>query len=85
MDLDAIIRELLAEHKKLDNLIRTLEKKGPGGAGPQPKRRGRKFMDSAGRREVSERMRQYWAKRREQQGAPAGLPDEPEKTRAQAA
>jgi hypothetical protein len=28
--------------------------------------RGRKFMDAADRREVSERMRKYWAARRQQ-------------------
>jgi hypothetical protein len=29
-----------------------------------PKRRGRKFMDEAERREVSARMKDYWAARR---------------------
>ena len=30
------------------------------------KKRGRKFMDGQARREVSERMKQYWSARRKQ-------------------
>jgi hypothetical protein len=68
MDLDGIIRELLAERKRLDRMIRTLEQQGPSGPAPRHSRsrRGRKSMDGAARQQVSERMKQYWAKRREQ-------------------
>jgi hypothetical protein len=70
MDLDGIIRELFEERKRLDRLIQMLEQQGSDGS-PRPAkgRRGRKSMDGAARREVSERMKQYWAKRREQGNA----------------
>jgi hypothetical protein len=66
MDLDWIIGELLEERKRLDRLIQALEEPGrTRGSGQKPKgRRGRKSMDGAARREVSERMKKYWAKRR---------------------
>ena len=39
---------------------------------PQPtKRRGRKSMDSVERQEVSERMRKYWAGRRQKGDQPS--------------
>jgi hypothetical protein len=68
MDLDGIIRELLDERKRLDRMIRALENQGPGGSSPRRSkgRQGRKSMDGAARQQVSERMKQYWAKRREQ-------------------
>jgi hypothetical protein len=87
MDLDGIIKELLAERNRLDQIIKAMEKPGepnPGGKGPAVKakgRRGRKFMNEQDRLEVSERMRRYWAARREKQTGeqspePApGLPD----------
>jgi len=71
MDLDGIIRELLEERKRLDRLIQTLEERGPGGAPVKAakRRRGRKSMDGPARQQVSERMKLYWAKRREQPAA----------------
>lgn len=72
MDLDWIIRELLAEHRRLNHMIRAMEE--PGRKAPAAKssknnkltgeRRGRKFMDGPARQEVSERMTRYWAMRR---------------------
>jgi hypothetical protein len=77
MDLDRIIRELLDERKRLDRLIQTLEEPRVRSAPRAPAkkgRRGRKSMDHAARKEVSERMKQYWARRREEQGTePSGL------------
>jgi hypothetical protein len=65
MDLDWILGKLHAERKRLDGLIRALEQPGPHKAGAKRKRRGRKSMDGAARKEVSERMKRYWARRRE--------------------
>ncbi|HUJ21932.1 MAG TPA: hypothetical protein VLX58_10440 [Bryobacteraceae bacterium] len=39
------------------------------------KKRGRKFMDEQARKEVSERMKRYWASRRNN-GAPAEISSE---------
>jgi hypothetical protein len=67
VDLYQVIRALLEERKRLDNLIQALEDVArTGGVGRISSRRGRKFMDGPARREVSERMKQYWAKRREE-------------------
>jgi hypothetical protein len=65
MDLYRIIDDLMAERNRIDRIIRSLEESGP--EAKPTKRRGRKFMDAAGRREVSERMRKYWAQRRKEQ------------------
>lgn len=73
MDVNQIIRELTEERKRLAKIIESLEKAGLEGL-PSSKprgRRGRKSMDPAGRQEVSERMKRYWAARRaEKQQAP---------------
>ena len=58
MDLYRLIDELLAEKRRLDELIAYLE-----GAG-ESKKRGRKGMSRDERRAVSERMRDYWARRK---------------------
>jgi hypothetical protein len=67
MDINRIIRELNDDRKRLGRIIEALEviAKTGGGLPKPPSRRGRKFMDAAGRRDVSERMRRYWAQRRE--------------------
>ena len=73
MDLDGIIRELVGERNRLERLIRKIEKSRstPSAATPsKEERRGRKFMDGPARKEVSERMKRYWAKKREQASAP---------------
>ena len=66
MDLSKTIAELYDEKAKLDRVIASLEQltEDPlpmSVAGP---RRGRKFMSPEERREVSERMRRYWAGRK---------------------
>jgi|HubBroStandDraft_6_1064221.scaffolds.fasta_scaffold341322_2 hypothetical protein len=75
MDLYRIIRELVQERDRLQRIIDSLEEMKPDtktsvrhDAG---KRRGRKSMDIAGREEVSDRMKRYWARRRVEQSADA--------------
>lgn len=74
MDLYKAIQDLYAEKEKLERVIASLEElqrtAGSVPVMPKPaKRRGRKSMDSSERQEVSERMRKYWAARRQQKGA----------------
>jgi|SRR5580658_755623 hypothetical protein len=66
MDLSKTIAELYEERTRLDRVIASLEQLGDD---PLPlyiaaSRRGRKFMSPEERREVSERMRRYWAGRK---------------------
>ena len=75
MDLNEIILALRNERKKLDRLIAFLEQLSMGakvektvGKG----RPGRKSMDEPARKEVSERMKKYWASRRKKQQEPGG-------------
>jgi hypothetical protein len=72
MDIHRIIRDLNEEREHLDRVIAALElvTKTGGGYNKFPGRRGRKFMDVAGREEVSIRMKKYWAGRRAQAGFP---------------
>lgn len=68
MDLTKYIRDLLRERDRLDEAITTLERliqENPALA--STRRRGRKSMNPAERREVSKRMRTYWEKRRKEQ------------------
>jgi hypothetical protein len=70
MDLYKAIQDLYAEKEKLERVIASLEElqrtAGALPVLPKPaRRRGRKSMDSAERQEVSERMRKYWASRRQ--------------------
>ena len=67
MDLYRIIGDLVEERNRLQRIIESLE--AMDGIAGRPlrapsKRRGRKSMDGAARKEVSERMKLYWAKRR---------------------
>jgi len=84
MDLNKAIQELYAEKEKLERVIASLEElqraagapRGtppsiPPGSPKSGKRRGRKSMSPKERREVSERMKRYWASRREKQMAPS--------------
>jgi len=71
MDLYKAIQELYAEKEKLERVIASLEELQRTAAGapalPKPaKRRGRKSMTAKERREVSERMKKYWASRRQE-------------------
>ena len=65
MDLAKTIEELRGEKEKLDRVITSLEglQGAMNGNAPQKRRRGRKFMSPAERREVSARMKKYWAGR----------------------
>jgi hypothetical protein len=78
MDTNKLIQQLLeelhGEKRRLDQVIVGLKALESGTAGarqsrPAKRTRGRKSMSPAERREVSERMSRYWAKRREQSGA----------------
>ncbi len=74
MDLYKAIQELYAEKEKLERVIASLEELQRTAAGvpaiPKPgKRRGRKSMTAKERREVSERMKKYWASRRQAAGS----------------
>ena len=63
VDLNRVIRELNEERTRLGRIIERLEQMRAEEAVEQKprSRRGRKSMDAAGRAEVSERMRKYWA------------------------
>ena len=69
MDLYKAIEDLYVEKEKLERVIASLEELQRN-AGTLPelpkagKRRGRKSMSVRERKEVSERMKQYWASRR---------------------
>ena len=69
MDLTETIRQLLLERERLDRVIARLEQLENPNAGDGTSlvkgRRGRKSMSQEERREVSERMRHYWASRRQ--------------------
>ncbi len=71
MDLYKAIQDLYAEKEKLERVIASLEELQRN-AGTFPvlprgmQRRGRKSMNAMERQEVSERMKRYWASRRNQ-------------------
>ena len=73
MDLNQTITELRAERDRLAIAIAQLEMLACTGNETQAIRvrspRGRKWMGAAERREVSERMKRYWANRRKARGA----------------
>ena len=67
MRFDRIILKLQTEREALDQLIACLEQIKSAGQVQHERvkrRRGRKFMDEAAGKEVSERMKRYWAARR---------------------
>jgi len=61
MNLGAIITELHAYRKRIDRVIARLEQKIQGS---RRSTRGRKTMPREERRQVSARMKAYWARRR---------------------
>jgi hypothetical protein len=70
MDLYKSIQELYEEKARLERVIASLEElqRTANGLLEAPRvagRRGRKSMTAAERQEVSERMKNYWAARRE--------------------
>jgi hypothetical protein len=65
MDFDQLLSFLNAEKKKFDRVIASLEKlQGITPTTAVPGRRGRKSMGEEERREVSVRMKRFWAERR---------------------
>jgi hypothetical protein len=68
MDLNQTIAELRAQRDKLESVINELVHLKDG-IGKMGSKRGRKFMGEAERREVSARMKSYWASRRKAQGS----------------
>lgn len=66
MDLSKTIAELYEEKARIDKVIESLEQLAadPTPLRFLPQRRGRKFMSPQERRQVSERMRRYWAGRK---------------------
>lgn len=67
MDLSKTIQELYTERERIDEVIASLEQfLATGEQGPLRRRRGRKSMSADERLVVSERMRTYWASRRQE-------------------
>ena len=81
MELKRVIEYLRQQRLMLDETIACLEKLGQNSVvvnlETPVKRRGRKFMAPEDREKVSERMKRYWAARRNQKtyraGATGGL------------
>jgi hypothetical protein len=69
MDLNKAIRDLRAELDKLNEVIASLEHLQITGTLPEPRRRGRKSMPEEERVLVSQRMKKYWASRRQRRRA----------------
>jgi hypothetical protein len=65
MDYWGALHELREELQRIDRVIVNLELLATGKAAPMFSRRGRKDMSPAERKQVSERMRNYWASRRD--------------------
>ena len=70
MDLAKIINELTEDKARLETVIVMLEDLQRNSVAvpelPKPKRKGRKPMPLEERRTVSERMKRYWARYREE-------------------
>jgi hypothetical protein len=65
MDVQAVLVELRAESKRLNEIIQTLERLTADETRTgYPKGLGRESMDLKSRREVSERMKRCWTQRR---------------------
>ena len=65
MDLDKLLRDCYRRKELLERAIALLEEVALPGVCSK-KKRGRKSMGHEERREVSERMKRYWARRRKQ-------------------
>ncbi len=71
MDLYKAIRTLHEEKKRLDKLIESITEMKARGVPLRPSarpRRTRRKMTATERREVSDRMKRYWAARRQSSG-----------------
>ncbi|MBL8177549.1 MAG: hypothetical protein JNK48_22925 [Bryobacterales bacterium] len=76
MDIIKAIEELRNQKARLDEVIArlealTLKRSGQDVTVPVKGRRGRKYMDPKEREIVSQRMKEYWAKRRKAAGKAA--------------
>jgi hypothetical protein len=82
MDLYKAIQELYAEKERLERVIASLEElqRTTVQLPDLPsvtKRRGRKSMSEAERKIVSQRMKEYWSSRKQEQTDPAESPSVP--------
>ena len=68
MDYGAAIRELYLEKQRLDKAVETLETLFKSEEVAPVSRRGRKNMPKEEREKVSERMKRFWAARRNKTG-----------------
>ena len=73
MDRESILQELRSERDRLDSAIAALEGAAGGGAGKvravaKSKRKGPGGITAAGRKRLSEMMKQRWAARRKAAG-----------------
>jgi hypothetical protein len=68
IDLRNVLKDLYTQRERLEHVITSLEALQQGSAAGLPPlkktNRGRKSMSAEERREVSERMRKYWAAHR---------------------
>jgi len=68
IDLRKVLKDLYTQRERLEHVITSLEALQQGSIAGLPtekkSNRGRKSMGAEERREVSERMRKYWAARR---------------------
>jgi hypothetical protein len=72
VNVEELIRDLYSQKERLGRAIALLEELAVYRQGPSPfigrtERRGRKSMGADERREVSQRMKRYWAARRKQE------------------
>ena len=67
MDFNRILAQLHTERDRVQRAITTLEWLLPDSSRPAPERstRGRKSMGAEERKEVGERIKAYWAKKRQ--------------------
>jgi hypothetical protein len=81
VDLYRTISTLHEERQRLSKLIESLERLQASGGGPRRRkpagRRGRKGMTAAERKQVSERMKRYWASRRASAGRARAAAEKP--------
>ncbi len=68
MDLTKAIEYLRVEKQRVEDAIVRLESLHRNEEAHATKRRGRKFMSARERREVSDRMKRYWATRKKTRG-----------------
>jgi len=81
MDVDAVLRELVREWKRINRVIARLEAQQLEMKLQHPVHRGRKSMAPEERLEVSRRMKEYWkarhAREKQESGFSEPSPEEP--------